>query len=149
MELVMKQLDQLAGRIDRLERQNRRLRRMLGSLLGAAGLIVLIAAQQGKPQSVEVEKLVVRDAQGKARIQMEVGTEGPIVRLLDEGGTHVASLSASAEAFVIRFFEPRNRLRTGMALQKSGVALVYYDKDGKAQTGRNAMLLGTGVFPAD
>jgi hypothetical protein len=139
----------LTQRVDRLERQNRWLRRLLGCIFGAASAILLIAAQKEKLQTVETDKFVLRDANGKARFQMEVGKEGPLLRFLDERGTDVATLGGVADAMVMRFFEPRNRLTSGLALQKNGVALVYYDRDGKAQTGRNAILLGTGIFPSE
>lgn len=140
---------QLSDRLEKLERQNRRLRQMLLAILVVTGTGWLLAADKPNLQPITTEKLTLRDASGKTRALLEVGADGPILRFLDAKGKDLATLSTTPDAVLFQFFGGGTRLRSGLALEKDGVALVYYNRDGNLQSGRNAMLMGSGVFPSD
>lgn len=142
-------LSQLSDRLEKLERQNRRLRQLLFAVASVSMIGWLMAAQKPKSQPAAVEKLALHDATGTTRALLEVGTDGPILRFLDTKGKEQASLGTAPDAFLLQFFGGGTHVRSGLALQGDGVALVYYDRAGKLQSGRNALLLGPGVFPAD
>jgi hypothetical protein len=80
-------LDTLTRRLDRLERENR-----LWKLAGMLALTVALMGQTSPARVVEVEKLILRDASGRERGLLHVGTSGPALQLLDEKGRQRVSL---------------------------------------------------------
>jgi hypothetical protein len=140
-------LERLTERLNQLERHNRRLRRCLVGLLAAAGVLILAAAQNSKPQAIETDRIVLRDAAGKVRGTWTVGDEGPMLQFLDADGGSMGTLTATPRGFAMRYFDRTKRLQSGVGLQPEGVAVVHYERDGTVQTGRNALLLSTGMFP--
>lgn len=141
--------NQLADRLNKLERRNRRLTGMLVLLLVADGLVLLGAAQTAKRQSSEMESLVLRDSAGKERARFEIGKEGPAFQFLNDRGQTLATVGTSHDALMPRLFDRNGHLQTGVALEQDGVALVTYDSDGQLQRGRGALLLTNGVFARD
>ena len=89
--------DSLLTRIEKVERENRSLK-IGGSiaLLGVAGALFLgLAAPPSK--TLEAELFIVRDAQGKARMILAVGDEGPALTLLDKDGKLRVNLGVDKE----------------------------------------------------
>ncbi len=82
-------LETLAGRLVRLERENR-----LWKLGGMLALAVAVMGQTPPSRVVEVDKLVLRDAHGRERGLLHVGPSGPALQLLDEQGRQRVSLEA-------------------------------------------------------
>jgi hypothetical protein len=70
-------VDELANRIDDLERSNRRLRRAVCAIVVANGLVLFVAAgparQSASLDSLSVQKLLVVDGAGKTRMELSVG----------------------------------------------------------------------------
>ena len=111
--------DSLLTRLEKVERENRSLK-IGGSiaLLGVVGALFLgLAAPQSK--TLEAELFIVRDAQGKARMILAVGDEGPALTLLDKDGPALDLLD-SAES-------PRAQL---MITDDKGPRLNLYDNKG-------------------
>jgi hypothetical protein len=143
-------LAQIGERLNKLERQNRRLRLMVVCLLVLGGVGVLTGADEGKRRPLDTETLVLRDADGKARARLEVGKQGAVLRFLDDQGGELANLGTTRRGSLqLRLLNRDGGLQTGVGLQRDGVALVYYDQDGNVQSGRNALLLGIGEFPTE
>ena len=138
MDTQIHSLDQLADRLNKLERQNRRLKQFGGCLLAVMGLALLSAAQRQSP--IEAGQLVLRSGAGKDRARQEM------LRFLDENGRNVATMGISRGALLVQLWDEAGRVQTGWALQRDGVALVCHDTDGTLQTGRTALLQTAGVF---
>ena len=138
MNTQIHSLDQLADRLNKLERQNCRLKQFGGCLLVVTGLVLLAAAQRQSP--VEASQLVLRSGAGKDRARQEM------LRFLDENGRNVATMGISRGALLVQLWDDAGRVQTGWALQRDGVALVCHDRDGTLQTGRTAILQTAGVF---
>ena len=93
-------LDLLAARIERLEKQNRRLKRsVLAVLLGAASLVVM---GQARPSTtLGAQSFVLRDATGGKRAELVLESESPrsiptpTLRFFDEKGNQTLFLSST------------------------------------------------------
>jgi hypothetical protein len=104
-------IDALAERVDRLERENRRLKRIGAGLLIGAALTLAAGAAGGKV--VEAERIVLSKG-GTARAVLEMDKEGmPSLDLLDETGKPQISL----------------------AIDQIGPSLNMWSSDGKDQVG--------------
>ena len=106
--------DNLAKRLDCLERENRSLKRA-GTfvILGIAAVLIM---GQAKPRDgakmAEAERFVLRDESGKVRAKLEVVNETVVFGVHDEDGT----------------------VRASLAMVKSGApSLSLYDKDGNTR----------------
>lgn len=107
-------METLVRRLDRVERENRRLKR--AGLVVLAGIAALVLMGQAKPDKVaevvEAEKFVLREPSGKLRASLGVGADD------------VASLS-----LMDRVEKPHAVLA---ASRDGSAALIFYDKDGKS-----------------
>jgi hypothetical protein len=109
----------ILARIERLERQNSRLKRgalaflvfvpsLFMASLGLTGQVQRKspAPRAGKPapaatpppapalpQNIEAQSFTLKDANGRARAKLSMGGEGPSFKLLDESGAAVVTLS--------------------------------------------------------
>jgi hypothetical protein len=89
-------LGAIVSRLERVERENRRLRQ--------AGLVALLVAVavvlmgQGRPRrTVEAERFVLKDESGKVRAELFMETPyGPALYYRDERGYPVAALKGGA-----------------------------------------------------
>jgi len=93
-------------RLERLESENRKLKR-IGTVILAVGCILFLSAQTApKNQTVEAEKFVLRDAGGKVRGRLSADSKKTLLELFNaEGQPPSASLCAApngagAEVFV-------------------------------------------------
>ncbi len=87
---------ELTRRFDRLERQHTRLKRGFVLLLLVAGFGAAAAgAMQKKPRVVDADTFILRDAEGKPRGQWTMGSDGPLLSLIDAGGKARVILSVS------------------------------------------------------
>ncbi len=79
--------DATAGRLDRLERANRRLTAALG-LLGSAALIaVTVGAIGDGARSLDAERITLRDKAGEVWAEFLADRDGPGLTLFDAEGT--------------------------------------------------------------
>ncbi|MFQ5519813.1 MAG: hypothetical protein ACE5FK_00305 [Candidatus Methylomirabilia bacterium] len=75
-------LDTLTQRLDRVERQNRRMQIMGAVLIIGIALLVL-----PRTKTIQTEELIVKDAAGNPRATLGVGeNDVPFLRLLDKNG---------------------------------------------------------------
>ncbi len=91
-------LNTLTQRLDRLERENRRLK-----LVGAILLVALAAVgamgqvlPKAVPKVVEAEQFIVRDTKGKIRASLDVVSGVPGLDLLDQNEKTRARLAVAA-----------------------------------------------------
>jgi hypothetical protein len=140
-------LEALQTRLERLERQNRVLRRGGLAMLLVAGAAVLVAAEAApKGQIMQGERFSLKDAQGRERAWLGIGREGPVLRFLNENGRERAGLEMGREGIVLRVLDSKGYLQTGLSLEKSGVAVVSIDEAGTPLVGERAVKTEAGVF---
>jgi hypothetical protein len=87
------ELDPLASRVARLEKQNRWLKIGALSIAAVAGLGVLLAATNKDARILEGEGFIIRDANGVTRV--EIGKEGFFIN--NEDGKHRISIFSGKE----------------------------------------------------
>jgi hypothetical protein len=147
----------LARRLDRLERENRRLKRVGSAVL--IGLAILALMGQATParvqKLVEAERFVLRDTNGKLRatLSMEDGSPSlslhdevlrfravlgvaggsPALELLDQAQTIRATLIALDGAPVLTLNDQAGKHRAMLSVADSGgsPALEFFDQAGK------------------
>ena len=84
----------ITARLDRLERENRRLKRVGGGLAIAVAALGLMSAASGFCKTVWAERLVLRDSSGNDRLMMDAYSSGvPSITMRDGNGKSVARLS--------------------------------------------------------
>ena len=131
-------LDDLAGRVERLERENTWLKRggavmVLGMALAVTfGTTLIRAAQQ-----VAAQRFVVRDAQGRERATLGLDEEGlPALALLDERGRPQVALQSQRDHSSTLEFRDRGRLRLSMEVSSTGASTLHLlDSDQRIATG--------------
>lgn len=100
--------DPIVSRIERLEAQNRRLKRGALVCLVAIASFGLMGQAKRKskrapaparptapavPKSIEAESFILKDSAGRVRAELSMGGTGPSFRLLDQGGSALVTLS--------------------------------------------------------
>lgn len=125
------ELRAVAGRIDRLEAENRRLRRLI--LLTLVSITLpLLAVQCSSGRTIKAEQLVIEDGQGKPRASLGLDGEGTRLRLYDAQGKRRASLSLGADGQPgLALFDAEGRAGAVLEITKSGAALSMSDASGK------------------
>jgi hypothetical protein len=102
------EIENVLQRVERLERQNRRLKLVgLGIALCVGILLAMGAAKT--PRTIEAEKIVLRDSRGRARVTIstpefggatiDVNPEDPVIWLSDDKGADRAMLTANGLFF--------------------------------------------------
>lgn len=84
---------ELIARIDRLERQNRRLTRLGSGLAVACGVLGLASAAAPFCKTVRGERFVLEDSRGRGRVVLDAySTPNPRMTLFDKHGEEAARL---------------------------------------------------------
>ncbi len=98
-------LDTLRQRLDRLERETWRLKRVGAAVLVGIATVVLMG-QATTSRTVEAERFILKDASGKSRGALGIGANGTVALfLLDQDGKHRVELSLGNEgspSFILR-----------------------------------------------
>lgn len=100
MQTSPSDFERLATRVDRLERQNRRLKR--GALAVLLVVASFIAMGQARPNTgMEAQRFTLRDAKGAKRAELVLDSEtpqsslNPMLRFFDEKGNETLTLSST------------------------------------------------------
>ena len=92
---------ELLARIDRLERQNRRLTRLGGGLAVACGLLGLASAAAPLCKTVRGERFVLEDPHGRGRVVLDAySTPNPRMTLFDKHGEESARLHVADDGSI-------------------------------------------------
>lgn len=122
----------LADRVDRLERQNRRLKHVGAAVAIGIATVVLMGQARTAAKVVEAERFIVRDAGGRTRATLGVAADG-------EAGLY--------------FVDRDGKLRAALALKTDGGPnLTLLDRDEKPRVGLVVGADGTpvlGLFDRD
>ena len=123
----------LEQRLARLERGNRRMKRIGTLVLLAAGVVLLSGQAKGKAlPDLEVRSLTLKDTDGKARARMDAIADGTVgLVLLDKDGKARAELTVDTDgAPGLALFDKTGTMRTWLSMEADGLpSLFFYDKD--------------------
>ncbi|HET9253244.1 MAG TPA: hypothetical protein VFP58_14115 [Candidatus Eisenbacteria bacterium] len=121
----------ISNRLEKLERENRRLK-VYGSvvLLGVAGALCMgLAAAPSK--KLEAEVIVLKGSHGKAQMILGVGEEGPALTLVDREGKLRVNIDASADGPGIDLLDAKESPRAQlMVTEDQGPLLNFTDSKG-------------------
>ena len=126
--------DLIVSRIERLEKQNHRLKRGALFFLIATASIGLMGQTQRKstrapaptpatppamPKNIEAESFILKDANGRVRAELSMGGTGPSFKLRDQSGSALVTLSLNDAApggpFVL-LSDPQHRAGLSMSV---------------------------------
>jgi len=120
--------DHLTRRLDRLERENRRLKLVGGlALLGMAALTVMgQTAPTSVANTLEAERFVLRDGAGNVRATLGLRPDGTAaLALADDTQQDRAVLSVTAPGqAAVDFSDRAGHLRAGLGVRADGSALL-------------------------
>ncbi len=127
--------DQMVHRLERLERENRRIKRIgAAAFFGIAALFVMGQTKPDIAKVIDAEKFVVRDTSGAVRAVLGVNPDGNMgLEVRDRGGKAGVALGMGANG------NPALRLdgkeaKTGIALgvrSDNSPAMEFYNNEGK------------------
>lgn len=134
----IQQLEALAGRLDRLERENRLLKRAGLAAIGLIAAVVLMGQAQPShvAKMVEAERFLVRDATGKPRATLGLLPDGsPSLNLIDKDGNIRMAVGMKPEGSPsINLYDKTQTNRAVLATLPDGSpALVLFNKAGETQ----------------
>jgi len=118
-------LDAILQRLERLERQNRRLRRgwIVVPVLLAAGLLFHSNAQQGR--SIQAEEFIVIDSGNKPRAALSWRADGSVgLGLTDPSGNKVAGLDVTATGITLAMGGDQAKSRALIEVLPDGTAKI-------------------------
>jgi len=145
-------LAEFEARLAKLERQNRRLKRLGLLFLLITGSGFLLAQAPRKPPSAApapatpaasydtlvVHRLELRDKAGKLRGLWETTDEGPALWLYDAAGNPRAGVVVTGYGPGVILFDAAGELRAWLRLDAGGPALKLYDAAGKPRAALSA-----------
>lgn len=146
MSTQMSELEAITKRLEKLETKHRRLKGCALLFFMGVGVALLSAAEDRKEKTTDVEKLVLRDGEGRMRAWLGVEKEGPGLHLLGADGGDQADVCLTKDGLVLRLNDRGGKVQTGVNLNKKGVVLVSYSAGNQAEAGPNAILETTGPF---
>lgn len=122
----------LEARVERLERENRWLKR---SVLGAATVIVvgLAVGAEAKRGNLDAENFVVRDNTGKVRGRLGLSEGGPVLSLYDTQEKARAVLTVSPSGPFLTFLNANAAPQIVLSAAPDAQGLVIYDGDRKVR----------------
>lgn len=120
---MQKQLSEVNVRLERLEEENRRLKRTGGFLAG--GLVLAGLAAFAAPTVCDVvyaERLVLRDTSGRQRLVMDAyKSEAPSIVWNDKDGKALAKLGLSAEGVAsLEYFDKQGASKSSYRFTPDG-----------------------------
>jgi hypothetical protein len=121
-------MQDVLARLEKLEKQSRRLKRAGALALATVGALVLMG-QAPQPRTLEAERFVIRDQQGRVRAELglyeaprtPLGRLSPAVKLFDDRGNSRAVLAAYPQGPSLDFYDDAGNIR---------VELVHVDHHG-------------------
>jgi len=124
---------ELKSRISRLERENRRIKRLGFTALIVAGLIITLGqARSQQPDVVRATQFVLVDENGQQRATFGIENGGPALVLEDTSGRGVVRLQVPKipDKPSLYLSDPRESARVELAMTMNGPVLHFTDKTG-------------------
>jgi len=120
-------------RIEKLERENRHIKRLGLTALVVTGLIISIGqARPQQPDVIRATKFVLVDENGQQRATLGIENGGPALVLEDTNGRGVVQLQVPKipDKPSLYLSDPRESARVELAMTMNGPVLHFTDKTG-------------------
>jgi hypothetical protein len=130
------ELQAILHRIETLERENRRLKRLGFLVATLLGLPLLMAQGQWTPKVVGANSFILHDADGKIRATLAFCGRNPCLTLLDASGREEGRLDATGLAAPAFFLtDSKGKIWGGLGITAKGPSLSLCGRNGKEQIG--------------
>lgn len=136
-------LANIRSRLERLEKQNRRLKQIALGCLALLGAMFLMG-QAHPNRTIEAQAFILKDADGKARAKLGMETGGPTLLLLDAKETPQISVAAGERPFVGVSNPNGQQLLALGSFSPELFGLMLYGKDNGPPL--HGIQMGLGVF---
>ena len=153
MELKTQDIQVVFERLERLEKQNRRLKSVAALFMIFTSSLILISAAGHKGHTVEAKQFVLKDDEGntravlgmrsagpgltlyaadgdKVQALLTVLQTGPVLGLYDADGTTRALLGVTPKGASLTFNDAEGKLRAEMSFSGDAPQLTFFDRDG-------------------
>lgn len=149
--MTLNPMDELLARVERLEKQNRRLKLLGFAVAVVVGTGVLMAAAaDDKPQkkTVEANRISFRDDDGNERGFMVATPEG-LGLVFTAGGGARSGLVVNRDGVLLQYLDNQGRPLTGLSVQDSGVCVGFRSQNVGTNAGSNAIrdVIGSSLNP--
>jgi hypothetical protein len=144
---AMPELTLLAQRVAQLEKQNRLFKCAGMLLLLLLGSVTLVAAQErGKVQTIEAERFVLKDANGRMRADLGMDKNGGVRFVLyDENEKQRLNAASFNEGPGLALFDENGAVRFSVSQSNRGPSLVFNDENQKPRTVMRLFKEGPGI----
>jgi hypothetical protein len=117
-------------RLDRLERQNRWMKRGGAIVLVLAGAAALMGSQAPPNDRADDSKaFILRDQTGKERAGLTLAADGPVLRFFDDGGMERLRLGMFKDVPGFVFYDANGKRQATLSAGTEGVRLFLYDNE--------------------
>ena len=133
--------------LEKVERNKRAIRQAGAVVLLLFGSIVVWSFTRSR--TVEAERFVVRDGNGKMWAELSADSDGSFLHLFGPNGNVRVAVTSTAEGPTIVLFDEKMQHRAELALRPGGPTLLFYDQDGKGRVALGNTVLGPGLLLSD
>ncbi len=125
--------DTMMQRLERLERENRSMKRTGIAALACLCFVALIGATSAKNKTVEAQNFIVKDAQGRTLADFGLRADGmPKMELYDNGGRSRAVLSSLPDGSAALVIHGTDGKRLAVSTIGTGaIGFTMFDKDSR------------------
>lgn len=142
------ELRAIIERLNRLERQNRRLKWGCFAVLGALSTIIVMGQAAPSPRIIEAQKFVLKDANGSIRGWLGVIGKGSELTLGNTNAQPMMGLMVSTDASDLHFFGSHNSGMT-LGVNSSDPSISMVGGDGRGEAGITIAKDGPGLTLQD
>jgi hypothetical protein len=119
-------------RVERLERQNRGLKRAAALFMILVSSLILVSAAGRKGRTIEARQIALKDDQGNTRAVLEMRSAGPGLTLYDAEGDKVqALLTVLRTGPVLGLYDADGTTRVLLGVTPKGATLSFNDAEGR------------------
>ena len=128
------EMQAVLGRLEKLERQNRRLRRLGFAPLLLIGGVLLVAQCAPSSRTVQAQRFDLLDSAGRTRAELSMLADGPALKLYDSQQNARAILSVYQNTPNLGLYDPTGVARIGLTNNlQDGPSLWLGDASGQPQ----------------
>jgi hypothetical protein len=121
-------------RLEHLERQNRRLKRVLVLGFILLGCVALMGASK-KGRVIQATEFLLKDNDGQTRASLKMGSAGPHLAFYDANGKAVrALLGLLPSGPALGLYDSDGKNRISLAISPKGANLTFNDSDEKLRS---------------
>ena len=132
MQSQMSDASSVSQRLDKLEKQNRRLKMALTLFTILAGCLVFVGARFRGGRTITARRIVLKADSGATRAILGMRSAGPGLVLYDENGENIEALLAVLQTGpVLSLYDRNGATRALLGVTPKGATLALNDQHGK------------------